>query len=66
MFGLGEAASGFAIAAAASMHDSQTARALALSAWAAAEPVEQRGTVSAPSLPTVGHAVILYGKSLIE
>lgn len=62
---MGEAASGFAIAAAASMGDHETARRLAVSAWLAASP-RRDGPRIETSLPTVGHAIILYGKSLVR
>ncbi|MFO0556915.1 MAG: hypothetical protein U0269_02735 [Polyangiales bacterium] len=65
VLGMGEAASGFAIAAAASMGDHETARRLAVSAWLAASP-RRDGPRIETSLPTVGHAIILYGKSLVR
>lgn len=65
VMGFGESASGFAIAAAASMGDHDAARRLAQSAWLATGPRRARSRIDA-SLPIVGHAIILYGKSLIR
>ncbi|MBL8678657.1 MAG: hypothetical protein JNK05_05805 [Myxococcales bacterium] len=65
VLGMGESASGFAILAAASMGELVTAERLARSAWAASGAVIAGDRVDCPELPTVGHAIILAGKSLL-
>jgi hypothetical protein len=63
MFGLGPSASGFAIAAAAVMGDEATARALLKAAALAGLPEMQSGELRYMTMPPVGQAVILFGKT---
>lgn len=65
VFGMGEAASGFAILAAASMGDDARAERLARSAWAVAGPRVSGDRVECRALPPVGHAVVLAGKTAL-
>jgi hypothetical protein len=63
IFGLGTAASGFAIAAAAVMRDEAVAAALLRSVAVAGLPGFRQGELRYHAMPPVGQAVILFGKT---
>lgn len=65
VFGLGPSASGFAVAAAATMGDEALARDLARAAGAVGIPVFTEDTLTYALMPAVGQSVILYGKTLL-
>jgi len=61
--GIGPSASGFAIAAAAVMGDEETAESLLKSLALAGLPELRSGELRYTSMPLVGQAVILFGKT---
>ncbi len=63
ILGLGPSASGFAIAAAAVMGDSATTQALLKAAVVAGLPEIRSGELVYTTMPPVGQAVILFGKT---
>ena len=63
IFGAGPSASGFAIAAAAINGDAATARQLLNSATLIGMPVLRNGELQYSVMPTVGQAVVLFGKT---
>jgi len=65
VFGFGPSASGFAIAAAATMGDSDTAWRLLQATAIVGLPSWQRGELQYTLMPPVGQAVILFGKTAL-
>ena len=65
LFGLGLSASGFGIGAAAVTGDRETARALLSAAVLVGGPELRKGMLRYRSMPPVGQAVILFGKTLL-
>lgn len=65
LFGLGPSASGFAIGAAAVMDDRQTAMRLLRASVLAGIPQYSEGKLRYETMPTVGQAVILFGKTVL-
>lgn len=66
LFGLGPSASGFAIAAAAAMGDKEFAWQLIKASALAGIPVYNGHELYYQSMPPVGQAVVLYGKTLLS
>src|SRR5207247_1815116 len=65
LFGLGPSASGFAVAAAATMDDFEMANQLARASVLVGAPVLKNGELQYTLIPTVGQSVILFGKTLL-
>jgi hypothetical protein len=63
VFGLGTAASGFAVAAAAVMRDEQMATQLLKSSALAGMPIFKTNGLQYSAMPPVGQAIILFGKT---
>lgn len=64
-FGMGLSASGFAVAASATMGDRELAANLALAAGVVGLPIFSEGRLTYALMPAVGQEVILYGKSML-
>ena len=65
VFGMGPSASGFAVAASATMGERELAANLARAAGVVGMPVMGEGKLTYALMPAVGQGVILYGKSLL-
>ena len=65
LFGLGPSASGFAIATAALMNDDETALALLRAVALLGQPTLLDDGLQYQAMPTVGQAVILFGKTIL-
>ena len=65
LFGMGPSASGFAVAAAATMDDREIATQLIAASVLTGLPEYSDGKLHYHTMPVVGQAVILYGKTLL-